>query len=548
MIPVLVPRRQLLAANGDLHADAQRGVRGRVRAARPAGRQGRRPAGGHPRRRRAVLPGRGLLLHAAGIAAAARRRRGAPRRARRRGGRARRSGRPSPSCARASPSSAPIARSAGRSSTSGSRRRSSACSACSVRPSPSRRSGSRPKDFAVVVLPLGFGIVTGILLLNSYGTLLPAPPGHRGRADRARHPAGGAVGGRTDQPPPPAGGRSRAASTCPRVTSLLAVVVVIAFFAGIAYGLVAIPSQTQLQEDLPEDVRGRVFGVLGMLVSVASFLPIIIVGPISDLVGTTAVIFVMAIGVMIIGFVSVVDARHSSRKPEARRGSIRARPTPSPSPESERASGPWRPAHDPAEPPLEPVGVPGPSSPAHDARRPAGPSAPARPTRPTATRRSDGARRGRVHRRDDQHRLRPGRPAATSRPSTAPRSSPGRPAWTRSPTSSRSIAAGRPPATSRSRSCSTSPATLRTALADPSIDGAVVVQGTDTIEETALLLGPRPRRPEAGRRDRRDAGIGRARLRRPGQPARRGPGRGRIGVDARRRRRRLPRRHDRARG
>ena len=82
------------------------------------------------------------------------------------------------------------------------------------------------------------------------------------------------------------------------MTSLLAVVVVIAFFAGIAYGLVAIPSQTQLQEDLPEDVRGRVFGVLGMLVSVASFLPIIIVGPISDLVGTTAVIFVMAVGVV----------------------------------------------------------------------------------------------------------------------------------------------------------------------------------------------------------------------------------------------------------
>ncbi len=81
---------------------------------------------------------------------------------------------------------------------------------------------------------------------------------------------------------------------------------VIAFFAGIAYGLVAIPSQTQLQEDLPEDVRGRVFGVLGMLVSVASFLPIIIVGPISDFVGTTVVIFVMAIGVSIVGVLSVL--------------------------------------------------------------------------------------------------------------------------------------------------------------------------------------------------------------------------------------------------
>ena len=53
-------------------------------------------------------------------------------------------------------------------------------------------------------------------------------------------------------------------------------------------------------------MRGRVFGVLGMLVSVASFLPIIIVGPISDLVGTTAVIFGSAIIVVAIGVASVV--------------------------------------------------------------------------------------------------------------------------------------------------------------------------------------------------------------------------------------------------
>ena len=70
------------------------------------------------------------------------------------------------------------------------------------------------------------------------------------------------------------------------LTSLLAVVVVIAFVAGLLR-LVAIPAQTQLQEDLPEEVRGRVFGVLNMLVSVSSFLPIIIVGPIADLIGTS---------------------------------------------------------------------------------------------------------------------------------------------------------------------------------------------------------------------------------------------------------------------
>jgi MFS family permease len=165
--------------------------------------------------------------------------------------------------------------------------------------------GLAAEDFAVVVLPLGFGIVMGILLLNSYGRYF-----HRRRVIEgalialgillAALSAAGPISRflqRADQP----GGVDLSG-----VTSLLAVVVVIAFFAGIAYGLVAIPAQTGLQEDLPEDVRGRVFGVLGMLVSVASFLPIIIVGPISDLIGTTAVIFTCAIGVMAVGIISVL--------------------------------------------------------------------------------------------------------------------------------------------------------------------------------------------------------------------------------------------------
>src|SRR5207247_5950234 len=90
------------------------------------------------------------------------------------------------------------------------------------------------------------------------------------------------------------------------LTSLLSIVVAVAFFAGVAYASVAIPAQTQLQEDLPEDVRGRVFGVLNMLVSVASFLPILVVGPISDLIGTTAVIVVVAIAVLVAGLASVL--------------------------------------------------------------------------------------------------------------------------------------------------------------------------------------------------------------------------------------------------
>jgi MFS family permease len=165
--------------------------------------------------------------------------------------------------------------------------------------------GLQPKDTAIIVLPLGAGIVMGILLLNSYGKFLP----------RRRVIEGGlillgvmlallSVAGPISQFLQNVD-RAGSLLDLSAVTSLLAIVVFIAFVAGIAYSGVAIPSQTQLQEDLPEDVRGRVFGILNMLVSVSSFLPIIVVGPISDLIGTAAVMLVVAIGVLGSGIASV---------------------------------------------------------------------------------------------------------------------------------------------------------------------------------------------------------------------------------------------------
>jgi MFS family permease len=168
--------------------------------------------------------------------------------------------------------------------------------------------GLQPKDFAVVVLPLGFGVVMGILALNSFGHLVP----------RRRIIEGGLVAlGIFVSVIVLAGPISRAlqhvtASTSfgqevASLTSLLAIVVCVAFAAGIAYAFVAIPSQTQLQEDIPEEGRGRVFGVLNMLVFVSSFLPIIIVGPMSDVVGTTPVLVIAAVLVTIAGIYSIVS-------------------------------------------------------------------------------------------------------------------------------------------------------------------------------------------------------------------------------------------------
>ena len=167
--------------------------------------------------------------------------------------------------------------------------------------------GLGTKDFVVVVLPLGLGIVTGILVLNSYGRYL-----HRRRVMEGGMIALGVLLGLLAVAGPVSRFLQRASDQAAGIVdlsafvSLLAVVIGIGFLAGAAYALVAIPAQTQLQEDLPGDVRGRVFGVLNMLVSVASFLPIIIVGPISDLIGTPAVIMLVAILVGGSGFSSVL--------------------------------------------------------------------------------------------------------------------------------------------------------------------------------------------------------------------------------------------------
>jgi hypothetical protein len=174
--------------------------------------------------------------------------------------------------------------------------------------------GLAPKDFVVIVLPLGAGVVTGVLFLNSYARIFP-----RRRLIETGLVSLGilllllAIAG-------PIATAIRdlqaQANLAPSVNvSLLSLVIVIAFLAGVAYAVVAIPSQTQLQEDIPEEVRGRVFGVLNMLVSIASFVPIIIVGPISDAVGSTTVIVVCGVLIGLSGIVSVV-ARKVPRPPE----------------------------------------------------------------------------------------------------------------------------------------------------------------------------------------------------------------------------------------
>lgn len=77
----------------------------------------------------------------------------------------------------------------------------------------------------------------------------------------------------------------------------VAIVSVTAFVFGMAYSFITVPAMTLLQEQLPEDIRGRVFGVLNVLVSIFSFLPLIVVGPIADEWGIAPVFVLGALAV-----------------------------------------------------------------------------------------------------------------------------------------------------------------------------------------------------------------------------------------------------------
>ena len=146
--------------------------------------------------------------------------------------------------------------------------------------------GLTSQNFFFIMGPAGLGAVVGILFLNSYGKNIPkrlvidlglVAMGITLVLLALVKPTAGFFGAATAP-------IEDAVPAIAPLISLLAVVVVIAVFAGLEYAFVAIPSQTALQEELPPEVRGRIFGILNTLLSVASFLPVIAAPAAADIV------------------------------------------------------------------------------------------------------------------------------------------------------------------------------------------------------------------------------------------------------------------------
>jgi hypothetical protein len=147
--------------------------------------------------------------------------------------------------------------------------------------------GLTPEDIFFIMGPAGLGAVMGILFINSFGQYLP----RRLLIDvglvltAAMMLAIALVRPIVDLLSPALQPiEANLPTLMASALSLVALVIAIAFGAGIAYALIAIPAQTALQEELPVNVRGRIFGILNTLLSVASFFPVLAAPILADLV------------------------------------------------------------------------------------------------------------------------------------------------------------------------------------------------------------------------------------------------------------------------
>ena len=153
--------------------------------------------------------------------------------------------------------------------------------------------GTDERNVVIFVAPAGFGVVAGIGLLNllrhrfrhsvavGYGLILGIVSLFSLAAAR------------------PLAGLFRRAATSAELGEafpfFVIIVVTVAFAFGISYAWITVPSMTLIQEELHDEIRGRIFGVLNVLVSVFSFLPLIIVGPVADAWGVAPVFVAFAL-------------------------------------------------------------------------------------------------------------------------------------------------------------------------------------------------------------------------------------------------------------
>lgn len=156
--------------------------------------------------------------------------------------------------------------------------------------------GLDPDQLAVVVIPLGIGVVIGVAALRRFAGRMP----RRRVAEGALTVLGIltiAIAG--------VGPLDPILREAGFGLGALPVVIVLALLAGGAYAMTSVSAQTTLTESAPSEVRGRVFGVLASVVSIGSLIPSVIAGPLSDRLSTGFVVAIAGAVLVAIGVWSI---------------------------------------------------------------------------------------------------------------------------------------------------------------------------------------------------------------------------------------------------
>src|SRR5438552_5869791 len=130
------------------------------------------------------------------------------------------------------------------------------------------------RNVVIIVAPAGVGVIAGLGFLNLIGARWPRP----NAIGTGLIVAGSALlllaGAR---PLTEVFSRVGSPGLGAAFPVFAAIVSGTAFVFGVSYAFITVPAMTLLQEELRDDIRGRVFGVLNMLVSIFSLIPLVVV-------------------------------------------------------------------------------------------------------------------------------------------------------------------------------------------------------------------------------------------------------------------------------
>lgn len=164
-----------------------------------------------------------------------------------------------------------------------------------------REIGIRKEDASyVLVMPLGIGILIGGLLIKKYNLKIPR---------RIIVGRGVLISGLLFFLLGIAPLLSPAIKYSPKQEplpffyqmNLASILVLGSLILGVAMVAIITPSQTVIQENTPEEIRGKVFSVLGVVMQGLSLIPVFLVGVLADLFGTLVIFMVIGLTIMLMG-------------------------------------------------------------------------------------------------------------------------------------------------------------------------------------------------------------------------------------------------------